>query len=475
MPPLGNIRWERNLRDAIQPTLDAICIYGSMWLLYYVAFRYFDPAAKLTAGAAVVVFLLISHLTCLHRRWSIRSSNHEIMHVLGTWLLTLVVLGLLGFLTRSTALFPRSLITIWAILTPTLIALSRMLGLILQEHLQRRGIGTRIAAIAGLNQLGLQVAENIRQEPGMGLVLRGFFDDRGELRDPLGGEVAENSETVFEGLQGRLADLVATARRGEIDVILVTLPMRAEKRIRYLLDQLSDSTVSVYIVPDFFVFELLHSRWTSMGGLPAISVFENPLYGVDGLLKRVVDVALAIIALVIAGIPMILIAIAIKLTSHGPVFFRQRRYGLDGKEIRVWKFRTMRICEDGPVVVQAKKLDPRVTPLGVILRRTSIDELPQLFNVLQGSMSLVGPRPHPSAHNEQYRGMIRGYMLRHKVKPGITGLAQVSGCRGETDTLEKMERRVQMDHQYIRQWSLWLDLKILVKTLWVAWRQPEAY
>jgi putative colanic acid biosynthesis UDP-glucose lipid carrier transferase len=172
---------------------------------------------------------------------------------------------------------------------------------------------------------------------------------------------------------------------------------------------------------------------------------------------------------------MAIIAVLIKLTSPGPVLFGQRRYGLDGREIRIWKFRSMRVCDDGPIVKQATRQDPRVTPLGRILRRTSLDELPQLFNVLTGTMSLVGPRPHATAHNEQYRRLIRGYMLRHKVKPGVTGLAQVEGCRGETDTLDKMRRRVEFDHRYIRDWSLLLDFRILRKTLWVAWRQPEAF
>jgi undecaprenyl-phosphate glucose phosphotransferase len=167
--------------------------------------------------------------------------------------------------------------------------------------------------------------------------------------------------------------------------------------------------------------------------------------------------------------------VLVKLTSAGPVFFRQKRYGLDGREIHVWKFRTMVCCDNGPVIRQAAANDDRVTPLGRVLRRTSLDELPQLLNVLEGSMSLVGPRPHANAHNEQYRGLIGGYMLRHKVKPGITGLAQVNGYRGETETLEKMARRVACDHEYIREWSFWLDVKILFKTLRVVVAQQNAY
>jgi putative colanic acid biosynthesis UDP-glucose lipid carrier transferase len=209
--------------------------------------------------------------------------------------------------------------------------------------------------------------------------------------------------------------------------------------------------------------------------LPAVSVFENPLYGVDGLAKRIFDFVVASCLLMVLAVPLLLVAIAIKLTSRGPVFFRQRRYGLDGREIQVWKFRSMTVCEDGGVVTQAKKEDSRVTRLGAVLRKASIDELPQLFNVIGGSMSLVGPRPHAAAHNEQYRKMIEGYMLRHKVKPGITGLAQVRGWRGETDTLEKMQRRVECDHEYIREWSLWLDVTILFKTAFVVLKRQNAY
>jgi putative colanic acid biosynthesis UDP-glucose lipid carrier transferase len=260
-----------------------------------------------------------------------------------------------------------------------------------------------------------------------------------------------------------------------VDRIYITFPMRAEDRIRGVLERLGDTTASVYVAPDFFVFQLLHSRWTDILGLPVVSVFENPFYGIDGLAKRLSDLAFGGLAMLLAAVPMAVIAVLIKLTSPGPVFFRQRRYGLDGKEIRVWKFRTMMVCEDGPQAVQAKRNDPRVTWLGAILRKTSLDELPQLLNVLGGSMSLVGPRPHPHALNEEFRTQIEGYMLRHKVKPGITGLAQVNGWRGETDSPEKMQRRIEFDHRYIREWSLWLDIKILVKTVTVVFSQKNAY
>lgn len=304
--------------------------------------------------------------------------------------------------------------------------------------------------------------------PELGLDFAGFYDDRPAART---GELPEDVGSRL----GSIGELVDKAQAGEVHRIYITLPMRAEQRTRHLLDQFADSTASVYIVPDFFVFELLHSRWTDIGGLPVVSVFENPFYGVDGVAKRICDVALASLALVVVAIPMAILAALVKLTSHGPVFFRQKRYGLDGREILVWKLRTMRTCDNGTVVKQATKEDPRITPLGRILRQASLDELPQLFNVLEGSMSLVGPRPHASAHNEQYRRLIPGYMLRHKVKPGITGLAQVLGWRGETDTLDKMSNRIECDLQYIREWSLWMDIRILFKTIFVVLRQRNAY
>jgi putative colanic acid biosynthesis UDP-glucose lipid carrier transferase len=195
----------------------------------------------------------------------------------------------------------------------------------------------------------------------------------------------------------------------------------------------------------------------------------------DAVHKRVTDIAFAGVALILLAPLMLLVAAAVKLTSPGPVLFRQRRYGLNGEEIMVYKFRSMTVCEDGAVVTQARKNDQRVTPLGRILRATSLDELPQLLNVLEGKMSVVGPRPHAVAHNELYRKLISGYMIRHKVRPGITGLAQVHGLRGETETIEKMRERVRFDLEYLSHWSPWLDLKIIVKTIWVMARDKNAY
>ncbi|TWU03953.1 undecaprenyl-phosphate glucose phosphotransferase [Neorhodopirellula pilleata] len=480
---------DRHWYEFVQPCLDAASIMTSLVTVKLVARGYVDDTAWPLGLMAVIAFFLCSQFTGLHRRDRGPSVDNEIIHLVATWSLTVLVLMLILFATRYGDLFARSIIFAWVGMSPAMIGLTRMCLRIIQVGMFRRGIGSRTVAIAGWNPLGERTRVNIQREPELGFTFTGFYDDRNADRlmadvanDQNGNEnkghdatVASKLDCDSSALLGDLNDLVDAARAGEVSTVLVTLPMRAEKRIRSLLDELSDTTASVYIVPDFFVFELLHSRWTQVGGLPAVSVFENPLFGIDGAAKRIADLAIAAVGLAVISVPLCMIATAVKLTSPGPVFFRQRRYGLDGQEIRVWKFRTMRVCDDGPVVKQATQDDPRITPLGRILRRTSLDELPQLFNVIEGTMSLVGPRPHATAHNEQYRGLIRGYMMRHKVKPGITGLAQVSGCRGETETIEKMQRRVEFDHQYIRTWSLALDLRILFRTLLVVWKQPEAY
>ena len=477
--PGAAIGSERRSLDLLQPILDSLAILGSLYLVKLVARGGIDDAGIVLGLVAAISFLILSKITGLARTSNRGNPDHEVTTIVLTWGMTVMTLAMLAFVTRYGQIFARSVMFAWILLAPVLVGLGRMLTRIILRSAVQRGLGSRRVAIAGLNRLGRQTAKNIEDEPTLSYQLIGFYDDRTEDRPtPAAGEDGDeelDEAESSESLSGTLSDLVEQCREGNIDTVMITLPMRAEDRIRYLLDQLSDSTVSVYIVPDFFVFELLHSRWANVGGLPAVSVFENPLFGVDGIFKRVTDVALATAGLIAAGIPMLMIALAIKLTSKGPVFFRQKRYGLDGKEILVWKFRSMKTCDNGAVVKQATKGDPRITRIGAVLRKTSLDELPQLFNVIEGTMSLVGPRPHASAHNEQYRGLIHGYMLRHKVKPGITGLAQVNGCRGETETIEKMERRVHWDHQYIRRWSLWLDIKILFKTLGVVWKQESAY
>ena len=260
------------------------------------------------------------------------------------------------------------------------------------------------------------------------------------------------------------------ARDNSIHLIYMALPMRAEIRISKILKECAETTVSVHLVPDFFVYNLLSSRWSRIGKISTLSVYETPFFGVNSWLKRIEDLLISIPILILASPLMLVISLVVKLTSHGPVLFKQRRYGLDGQPINVWKFRTMTTMDNGAEIIQVKPGDKRVTKVGWFLRNSSLDELPQFFNVLQGNMSIVGPRPHAVAHNEEYRHLVSGYMLRHKVKPGITGWAQVNGWRGETEELFKMEGRIDCDLTYIREWSLWFDLKIIIMTPWIMFR-----
>ena len=468
MPSRLAIRPQRSFLPLIQRCCDGGCIAAGLYFSQWLVGQPLNERSLIAALVAALLFLVLGEFIGLYQMSSYRSLERELLSLLACWGLTLGVLAGIAILTRYGEQFARSSIVSWATSSGMMLALIHMVSRAIAEIVIARGWSVRRCAIAGLNSLGKNLAENARHHPACGLRIVGFFDDRGSQR------MADEMQLVEPHL-GSLPELVTRARAGEFDTIFIALPMRAEGRIRWLLDQLGDSTANVYIVPDFFVFELLHSRWTQIGGLPAVSVFETPLYGVDGWMKRVFDLGLAVVGLVAIAPVMLMCAGLVKLSSPGPIFFRQRRYGLDGKEIWVWKFRSMRTCDNGPIVAQATKEDPRVTPIGKILRRTSLDELPQLFNVIEGTMSLVGPRPHATAHNERYRRLIPGYMLRHKVKPGITGLAQVEGYRGETETLDKMQKRVEYDHRYIREWSVWLDLKILCQTVLVVFKQQNAY
>jgi putative colanic acid biosynthesis UDP-glucose lipid carrier transferase len=307
-----------------------------------------------------------------------------------------------------------------------------------QQEMRRRGRNSRAVAVIGATRMGENLARMIAESPWLGMRLVGFYDDRnGDRQHAIPAELGK--------IKGGLDDVVLDARRGKIDIVYITLPARAEPRINATAERFTDSTCSVYLVPDFYVSDLLEARWSSVGDIPVVSIFESPFYGVDGWLERAEDIVLGSLILGLVALPMLVIAAAVRLTSKGPVFFRQRRYGLNGQAIDVLKFRTtVGHGERQGRSAGDSRRRAHHTP-GAFLRRTSLDELPQFLSVVTGEMSIVGPRPHAVAHNELYRSQIHGYMLRHKVKPGITGWAQVKGLRGETDTLDKMEKRVEHD------------------------------
>ncbi len=463
-----NIRQNKTTIKLFFKLIDVAAIgFGLFMLLQWFP----EMNSKATVASFLIalgIFSITAELFGLYRDWQGILFAREAASCITTWAVTLCLLFLLGSYTAYITELSILALIYWFAFTPLISLTFRICRRWLVATMVKRGVYTRSFAVVGVNELGLQLVQNIESAPDLGLQFLGFYDDRPDDRT-LG------LPTEYESRLGTISDLIDHAKKMEVNVVFIALPMRAEKRIRRVIEGLSDSTISVYIVPDLFVFQMLHSRWSDIQGLPVVSVFENPFYGVDGLLKRSVDIALACVALLVLSLPMLAIALAVKLTSKGPVLFKQRRYGLDGKEIRVLKYRSMTVCEDGGKVTQATKNDKRLTPIGGFLRSTSLDELPQFLNVLLGSMSLIGPRPHATAHNEFYRSQIDGYMLRHKVKPGITGLAQVNGCRGETETVEKMAKRIHFDHQYIREWSLWLDIKILFRTVTVVFSKQNAY
>lgn len=427
-----------------------------------------DHQYAFAASWAALLFLGTAGINHLYGSWRMDSLHSVVTAVLVSWFWAALLLVFFVFLTKTSSDYSRTTMGVWFMLAPIALVLMRVVLRSVLSTARIFGRNSRTFAIAGNTKLGLQVAEKLSNMPWLGMRFVGCFDARGQTRDG-DDDDHQNSRT------GSLEQLVRMARAGNVDYIYITLPMRAEKRIVELVNALSDTTASVYMVPNLFVFDLMQSKISSLDGMPMISLHETPFYGVDGWVKRVEDVVVASLILFFIALPMLVIATGVKMTSPGPVLFKQRRYGLNGAVVEVWKFRSMTVAEDGAVVTQARKNDSRVTPFGAFLRRTSLDELPQFINVLQGTMSVVGPRPHAVAHNEQYRGLIRGYMLRHKVRPGITGLAQIRGWRGETETIDKMQMRVRSDLEYVQNWSLGNDIKIILLTMFRGFVNKNAY
>jgi putative colanic acid biosynthesis UDP-glucose lipid carrier transferase len=388
--------------------------------------------------------------------------QRKLLRLMLEWGLVVAALLLLGFALELGNAFPRSVLFNWFTLT----SVSLLVGDYCSGRIATRtGAARRRYIIIGATAMGVELERRVSHSIGMGTFM-GFFDFRSVDRLP------QDTRSQFAG---QCKDVATFVRQQAVNAIYIALPMSNAPRMEEMLHEFRDTTASIYFVPDIFAFDLVQAHCVEIDGIPMLSICDTPFHGISAVQKRAVDIVLTTLALLVCWPAMLMAAIAVKLSSRGPVLFKQRRYGLHGEEIVVYKFRSMTVCEDGPVVVQAKKQDERITGVGRFLRRTSLDELPQLFNVLEGRMSFVGPRPHAVAHNEEYRKLISGYMIRHKVRPGMTGWAQVHGLRGETTTVEEMRLRVEYDLEYLRQWSLWLDLKILAKTAVIVARGRNAY
>ena len=419
------------------------------------------------ALTSVLLFEAIARRWHVYRSWRASPLREEIGRVTSSWFVTVMVMATLLYLLDPGPLVQMAVMPAWGALALPLLTLSRLVVRLPLRWLRRRGANFRTAAIVGATAVGLEVAEVLRKSSWMGVNVIGVYDDRRPVpeRTSRDLQVAGDMNALRERIQGQ-----------EVDIIYIALPLRAELRIRGLIEEWRDRAISVQFVADFSALGLLNPRWEILGGIPTVTVIDTPHQGVDGLLKRVVDIIGASIAIALLALPMLVIALLITLDSPGPAIFRQRRYGLDGREFEIYKFRTMTMAATSSAeFVQARRNDARVTRLGAFLRRTSLDELPQFINVLQGRMSIVGPRPHPIALDESQRRLIDGYRLRHKVRPGITGWAQVNGLRGETDTPDKMLNRIRFDLEYIDRWSIWLDIRIIWRTVFQVLRDPQAF
>ena len=449
--------------DAVLPALVSVGLLYGLCALYGIEFK----------GFFVVLAILSAMLSLLLPRGQpaqasqlVESTVPLAIRVAVRWMVIIAILLAIGFVSKYSVDFSRRVVLTWAVATPAvLILVSVCLHEVMRRLLYDPSMVRRVA-FAGCNEVSLTLARRIGHSGSMAMHVEGFFDDRSAERLGL---------STPARLMGTLPDLVSFVQRNQVDVVFVALPVSHIRRVVQLLDELRDTTASVYYVPDIFALDLIQARSGELLGIPVVALCETPFYGYRGVVKRIIDIALALAVLLVALPLLLVLALLVRLSSPGAVIFKQRRYGLDGREITIYKFRTMTVVEDGADIVQARKVDPRITAVGRFMRRYSLDELPQLLNVLQGHMSLVGPRPHAVAHNEEYRKLIKGYMLRHKVPPGITGLAQVNGCRGETARVEDMQARIDYDLEYLRHWSPLLDFKILFLTAVRLLRDEKAY
>ena len=405
-----------------------------------------------------------------YRAWRGASFTSEIQCILSATLTTFLLLVLSGFITQSSDFFSRIWVVSWLLTSTIIILVYRLLLRKTLGALRSKGFNIRYVIIIGDGVLAQQVADRLEKHPEMGLVVQGVVSTNQENI-----KLDTNNGNIIPYL-GNLNELDSISKKYKTDQVWIALPMSEVDKMEQVQSSLSNSSIVIRMVPDIFGFRLLNQSVTEVAGLPVINISSSHmLEGKNRFLKLLEDKILALLILILISPVLIFLAIIIKLTSKGPVLFKQYRTGVNGQDFKVYKFRSMVVHnEENGKITQATKGDSRITQIGAFMRRTSLDELPQFINVLQGRMSIVGPRPHALAHNEHYKTIVESYMRRHMVKPGITGWAQVNGFRGETDTIEKMESRVEYDLYYIENWSVWFDLRIIFLTIFKGFINKNA-
>lgn len=387
----------------------------------------------------------------------------ELQGLISAWAAVWAILAVLFFSTKTGAAFSRVWLGASALSSLAVLVMSRVMLRWVLRRVRERGFNQRYIIVAGAGALGEEVVRRLRGETWAGLQVVALFDDKKALH----GTVIEGVP-VRGGLEG-VREFVDEAR---IDQVWITLPLRAEQRVKDLLQSLSDTTVELRFIPDIFGFQLLNHSLTEVAGLPVVNVTESPMQGANRILKALLDFVVAAVVLIVLSPLMLLIAVAVKVSSPGPALYTQRRVTWNGAEFNILKFRTMPVgaeSDSGPV--WARPDEDRATPIGKFLRRWSLDELPQFINVLRGEMSVVGPRPERPEFIEQFRHQIPGYMQKHLVKAGITGWAQVNDLRGNSD----LTARIEYDLFYIDNWSIWFDLRIILLTMWQVLKSRNAY
>jgi Undecaprenyl-phosphate glucose phosphotransferase len=475
--PISDIRMQRR-RAWFSPAVivgllrlaDATIVLLAAIAAYLTRFHDLADFGTLELYGGVFAMLLtinILQLAGLYRFDQLTNLLGQSGRLLLAWALVMLSLLALGFMARAPLVETSRLwVGLWFVYG--LFGLFSV-RLLLKHQIQRwqeKGRLTRNIVVVGAGGEGQRLLEYLLARTDGATRVIGVFDDQREVPDQVCGVP----------VLGGIADLMALARRQPVDQVIVALPLEAEARLRAWMQQLRGLSVDVSLCPHVGGAFSPFSRMTRVAGLPMLSLLEKPLTGWSYIAKSLEDRGLAGAILVVIAPLMLLIAALIKLDSPGPVVFRQKRYGVSNELIEVFKFRTMYVehCSDERVL-QVTRNDPRVTRFGRILRRTSLDELPQFLNVLMGTMSIVGPRPHAVAHDLHYARLIETYAGRRRVKPGITGWAQVNGLRGEIHTLEGMEQRVRYDLYYIENWSLLFDIRIILRTLFVGFSHPNAY